>query len=316
MLSSFESAEGPLAMSIVRDISERKQAEEAVRASEAKFRGLLDGAATPIVGVDSHGFIVLVNAATERLFGYTREELLGQPLETLVPERFREAHGDHRARYATEPSTRPMGLCMDLFARRKDGSEVPVEISLSPAETEEGLLVMAIIIDISARKQSEERLKQQAAELQALNKELEAFTYSVAHDLRAPLRRVDGFAGLLLDEYNSGLPEEAQRYLHRVREGTRQMGQLVDDLLNLARVGRREVNLQVTGLGSLVQEVVAELKREAGGRDIEWKIQSLPFVECDPALMKVVFTNLLANAVKYTRPPHIAKTHISTPLTI
>src|SRR3989338_100561 len=188
MLSSFESDEGPLAMSIVRDISDRKQAEEAVRASEAKFRGLLDGAATPIVGVDSHGFIVLVNAATERLFGYTREELLGQPLETLVPERFREAHRGHRARYATQPSTRPMGLCMDLFARRKDGSEVPVELSLSPTETQEGLLVMAILIDISARKRAEQLLQQRATELQALNAELEAFTYSVSHDLRSPLR--------------------------------------------------------------------------------------------------------------------------------
>jgi len=305
-------AEKPARVALVYDVTDRKRAEEALQASEAKFRGLLEGAATPIVGVNSQGLIVLVNAATERLFGYAREELLGHPLETLVPERFREAHGGHRMRYATQPSTRPMGLCMELFAKRKDGSEVPVEISLSPAETQEGLLVMAIIIDISARKQAEARLKQQAAELQAVNAELEAFTYSVAHDLRSPLRRIDGFAQLLVEEHSGGLPEDAQHCLDRVREGTRHMGQLVDDLLNLARVGRKEVNLQVTGLGSLVQAVVTELQRETGDRAIEWKIQSLPFVECDPSLLKVVFTNLLSNAVKYTRPRPQAVVEVGT----
>lgn len=149
-------------------------------------------------------------------------------------------------------------------------------------------------------------------QLEAANKELEAFTYSVAHDLRAPLRRIDGFAQLLAEDYSAGLQEEAQQYLRRVQEGTRQMGQLVDDLLNLARLGRKEVILQVTGLGSLVQEVLRDLKRETGDRAIEWKIQPLPFVECDPALMKVVFTNLLSNAVKYTRPREQSRIEVGT----
>jgi len=287
----------------------RRRAEwnaEALRASEKKFRGLLEGAATPIVGVNSQGLIVLVNAATERLFGYTREELLNRPLETLVPERFRNAHQYHRARYATQPRTRPMGLCMDLFAKRKDGSEIPVEISLSPAETQEGLLVMAIIIDISARKKAEQQLQQRAAELQAVNGELEAFTYSVSHDLRAPLRHIDGFSKLLMDGHSSELTEEAREYIATIRESTSEMSRLVDDLLNLARIGRRELSMEVTGLKTVVEGVVSNLKAGNASRAIEWAVQPLPFIECDPSLMKQVFINLLSNAVKFTRQRDLA----------
>ena len=301
----------PARVALVYDVTERKRAEEALRTSEAKFRGLLKSAADGIVIVDHSGRIVLLNPQAERMFGYEPGELLGQHIEILVPERFRAEHGKQHDKYFSS-SIHEMGSGADVFALRKDGSEFPISLMLSSFESDEGPLAMSIVRDISERKQAEERLKKHAAELQALNAELDAFTYSVAHDLRAPLRRVDGFTGLLLEEYNDALPEDAQRYLGRVREGTRQMGRLVDDLLNLARVGRKEVNLQVTGLGSLVQEVVAELKREAGGRDIEWKIQSLPFVECDPALMKVVFINLLSNAVKYTRPRQQAIVEVGT----
>lgn len=148
----------------------------------------------------------------------------------------------------------------------------------------------------------EQRVLQRTGELEATNKELEAFTYSVSHDLRAPLRRIDGFAKLLVDEYAADLPDEARHYLTRVREGARQMGLLVDDLLNLARLGRQEPRLQVAGLSTIVERVASVLKRDTEGREIEWKLQPLPFVECDPSLIEVVFTNLLSNAVKYTRP--------------
>ena len=139
-------------------------------------------------------------------------------------------------------------------------------------------------------------------ELSATSKELEAFTYSVSHDLRAPLRHIDGFSQLLSEDFGPQLPEDARRYLERIRSGTRQMGQLVDDFLNLARVGRQELRLQVTGLKSLVEEVRRELLAEAEGRQVQWEVGSLPFVECDPALLKQVFANLLSNALKYTRP--------------
>jgi light-regulated signal transduction histidine kinase (bacteriophytochrome) len=148
--------------------------------------------------------------------------------------------------------------------------------------------------------------------LEISNKELEAFTYSVSHDLRAPLRRIDGFANLLVEEYGSQLPEEGARYLSRVREGAKQMGHLVDDMLNLARLGRKDLNVQVTGLSSIAEAVADVLKRDTSDRAVEWKIQSLPFVECDPALMEVVFTNLLSNALKYTRPREQAVIEVGT----
>jgi signal transduction histidine kinase len=158
----------------------------------------------------------------------------------------------------------------------------------------------------------ERRVTQRTAELEATNKELEAFTYSVSHDLRAPLRRIDGFAKLLVDEYNTELPDEARHYLGRVRDGARQMGLLVDDLLNLARLGRQDVKLQVAGLSTIVQRVTTSLQRDAEGRDIEWQIHPLPFVECDPALIEVVFTNLISNAMKYTRPRAHAVIHVGS----
>ena len=148
----------------------------------------------------------------------------------------------------------------------------------------------------------EQRVIQRTAQLEAANKELEAFTYSVSHDLRAPLRHISGFSKILTEEYGASLTPDAQRHLQRIQEGTRRMGLLVDDLLNLGRIGRHEVRLQVTGLNSIVNEVVDELKPECAGRQVEWKVANLPFVECDPALMKQVFQNLLSNAVKFTRP--------------
>ena len=139
-------------------------------------------------------------------------------------------------------------------------------------------------------------------QLTASNKELEAFTYSVSHDLRAPLRHISGFSKILKEEFGAQLPIEAQHHLQRIDEGTRRMGMLVDDLLNLAHVGRRDISLQVAGLKSVVQEVIVSLAPDIGERQVEWKIGDLPYVECDTALIKQVFQNLLANAVKFTRP--------------
>lgn len=147
----------------------------------------------------------------------------------------------------------------------------------------------------------ERHVEERTAELVAANKELEAFTYSVSHDLRAPLRHIDGFSKLLLEEYSAALPDEARRYLTRVRESTLRMGRLVDELLNLTRVGRQELRVQLTGMNSLVAEVRRDLEPEMEAREVEWRVDSLPFVECDPVLMKQVFANLLSNAVKFTR---------------
>jgi signal transduction histidine kinase len=150
------------------------------------------------------------------------------------------------------------------------------------------------------------RVQTRTAELTSSNKEMEAFTYSVAHDLRAPLRHIDAFSKILLEDFAAALPPEGRRYLENVRNGSRHMSQLVDDLLNLARVGRQELKREPTPLDRLVGEVVAELKGDSEGRQIEWHIQPLPVLECDAGLMKLVFANLLANALKFTRPRPVA----------
>ena len=145
-------------------------------------------------------------------------------------------------------------------------------------------------------------LEQRRGDLAAANQELEAFTYSVSHDLRAPLRHIDGFSNLLLEEHGSELSDQARHYLTRVRDGARRMGQLVDDLLSLSRVGRQEVRWHIVGLNALLEEAQRDLQPEMEGRQIDWKISPLPFMECDPALMRQVFANLFSNALKFTRP--------------
>ena len=146
------------------------------------------------------------------------------------------------------------------------------------------------------------RVVERTAQLAETNKELEAFTYSVSHDLRAPLRHISGFSKILSEEFGAALNPDAQRYLQRIQDGTHRMGLLVDELLNLAKVGRHALYRQVTGLGAVVAEVVSMLTSESEGRQVEWKIADLPFVECDPVLIKQVFQNLLANALKFTCP--------------
>src|SRR3989338_199840 len=156
-LSALETDQGVLVTSIIRDLTERRRAEEALRASEARFRTLVESAQDALVGINAEGQIVLANAQTEKLFGYSREELLGKVVEILLPERFRKRHVGHRAAFFSDPSARPMGACLALWGRRKDGSEVPVDISLSPIESGDGLIVPATIRDTTARRRGDQR---------------------------------------------------------------------------------------------------------------------------------------------------------------
>jgi signal transduction histidine kinase len=157
----------------------------------------------------------------------------------------------------------------------------------------------------------ERRVAGRTAELAAANRELETFTYSVSHDLRAPLRQIDGFSRILLEHVGSGLDSKSQHYLRRIQEGTQHMGRLVDDLLNLAQLGRQDLHTRATPLDAIVDDALSELRGDWGSRIIQWTTGGLPTVDCDPGLMKIVFTNLLSNAIKYTRPREVATIEVA-----
>jgi PAS domain S-box-containing protein len=424
-LSPLETEDGTLVSSAIRDITERKRAEQ-------QFRGLLESAPDATVIVNQRGHIVLVNTQTERLFDYKRADLVGQSVEILVPERFRDAHPGHRTRYFGDPKVRSMGSSLELYGRRRDGSEFPVEISLSPLETEGGVLVsstirdvterrkaedqrfqLAAIVDssddaiigksldgvilswnrgaerlfgyaaseavgkpitmllppgrvgeepaiiariqrgervesfetvrrrkngtdldvsvtisaihdsrgnvigasklardISERKRAEEALARAKEAAEAASHELESFSYSVAHDLRAPLRGIDGFSQVLLEDYADKLDSEGQRYLGRVRESAQHMAQLIESLLSLARVTRDDIRRELVDLSKLAQLTVARMTAAEPERQMEIVIAEGLTVEGDARLVGLVLENLFSNAWKFTRKQPVGQVEL------
>ncbi|HEX7038209.1 MAG TPA: PAS domain S-box protein [Pseudomonadales bacterium] len=296
-----------VAVLLARQRLRRERTEAELKASDARFRQFVESAPDAVVIVDGDGRIRMVNAETERMFGHPRAGLVGRAVEVLLPERYHDAHVRHRAGYGSDPRLRPMGEGLELHGRRADGSEFPVEISLSPVQTDAGLLVLADIRDVTERRQQarrirelNERLTRDNAELEALNRELEAFSYSVSHDLRAPLRAIDGFSQALLEDFGDRLGPEARGHLDRVRNAAQRMGQLIDDLLKLSRVARAQLDLQEVDLSALAREVTDELQRAEPAREVEIDIRDGLRVTADPRLLRIALENLFDNAWKFT----------------
>jgi PAS domain S-box-containing protein len=297
---------------VVHDVTERKRAEAALRHSDARHRAILEAALDCIVTMDGDGRVIEFNPAAERTFGYRKRDVFGRPLaDLIIPPAFRQAHRDGLARYRATGTQTVLGHRIEMRAVRSDGSEFPVELAITkiPGQGEE--LYTGYLRDISERKQSEDalrtlnaeleqRISQRTAELQAAVDELEAFSYSVSHDLRAPLRSIDGFSQALVEDAGPVLSTETRTHLNRIRHATQRMGQLIDDLLQLSKVSRGEMTREAVDLGELAVRIANELNRRSGGHSPAITVAPSVVAMGDPRLLRVLFENLLDNAWKFT----------------
>lgn len=292
------------------------------------FQAAVEAAPTAMLIVDSQGRIVLLNKETERQFAYHRDELLGQFVELLVPERFRDQHVLQRADFNACPSARRMGIGRDLLGRRHDGSEFPAEIGLTPLETENGLFVVIAIVDITARKELEDaqlklndeleqRVVARTAELTCANEalersnvELQQFAYIASHDLQTPLRGISGFAQLLKEDYQGRLDASADTYIERIVVEVKRLKTLINDLLTYSRVESRARPFESTDLGRVFDEVVAILESSISDSRGVVTRGDLPLVAGDASQLVPLLQNLIENALKYhgEKPPRV---HVS-----
>ena len=282
------------------------------KALEARYEGLLETVPDAIVMVNNTGQIVLINERAETLFGYKKEELLGRPVEVLLPARFREGHVGHRTRYHAEPKIRTMGTGLEFFAIRKDGTEFPVEISLSPLKTDDGVFAMSAIRDITERTQLEEELRQKNNALEEQNRRVEGanrlkseFLANMSHELRTPLNGIIGFAEIMHDGRVGPVSDQHKEYLSDILTSARHLLQLINDVLDLSKVeaGKMQFNPQVVNLQIVVQEVREIVRTLAASKRIEVRSEidpGLSAVDADPRSVKQILYNYLSNALKFT----------------
>jgi PAS domain S-box-containing protein len=291
-----------------RDISALKEAEVQLREREERFRRVFEDGPLGITLVSPKMEILQANDAFCRLLGYRAEELIGRSRVPLTHPDDAPIDGTLTAQLLRGEIP---GFHLDKRYIHKTGAIVWVSVTVSVVRDEQGkpLYFLGMIRDIGDRKRRDEevdRLNRQLAskvdELTAANDELEAFTYSVSHDLRTPLRHMDGFSRMMVADYGDQIPPGAQLYLDKIRNNANRMGIMVDDLLNFSRLGRRDVSRQMTDVARLVEGIVKDLRPESAGRDVEFRIGALPPADCDPALTRLILLNLLVNAIKFTRP--------------
>ncbi|HWA09303.1 MAG TPA: PAS domain S-box protein [Opitutaceae bacterium] len=302
-------------LGLIRDITERKEAEVVT----ARLAAIVESSNDAIVGKDLAGIVTSWNSGAEAIFGYSAREMENQSITKLIPPERQHEEVEILERIRNGGSIQHF----DTVRLRRDGSPIDVSVTVSPIRDGTGRVVGAskVARDISGRKRAEaeirqlnasleERVKERTAQLEMANRELEAFSYSVSHDLRAPLRAIDGFSQAVMEDFGPALPAEGQRQLTIIRESAQRMGELIDDLLAFSRLSRQPLGKRETDLNGLVRDVWDSLTAERQERAVEFTAGNLPPCSGDPALLRQVWFNLLSNALKYSRRRNPARIEV------
>lgn len=316
-VNNLEQAEQELSKSnesLSNEIVERKLKEADFRQSEKRFQALLQSRSDALVIVDEKGLITLVNDRVQALFGYVPEELIDQPVEILLSNPFRAEHGERRNSYDSKARTRFMGEGVDLNGVRKDGSEFPVEISLSQMPIDGGMIVCTVIRDVTERNETERKLISYTAELERSNGELQNFASLASHDLQEPLRKVKAFSDRLKKQLGDSIPVAGLDSLERMLSSVDRMQTLINDLLNYSRVTIRSQPFAKVKLSQIVTDVLDDLETLIKKSEvlIEVNIDNLPVIDADAVQMRRLFQNLISNAVKFRQPGQLPVIKISS----
>ncbi|MGK7345815.1 MAG: PAS domain S-box protein [Candidatus Nitrospinota bacterium M3_3B_026] len=288
----------------------RRETEKLLK-SQKQLAAVLEMVGEGVITAEADGRIAGVNRKALETWGYAEEELLGESLTVLMPERYRARHEEGMRRHMETGERRILGKTVELAGLRKNGEEFPLDLNITQTTVEGRTLFIGAARDITERKEAERELEkyrhhleelveERANELNSVNRELEAFSYSVSHDLRAPLRGVDGFSQALLEDYGDRIDEQGKFYLTRVRAGCQRMGELIDGLLNLSRLTRGVMEREDVNLSEMAHAVIDDLRRHDPGRAVDVVIDDGLVASGDRILLRAVLDNLLSNAWKFT----------------
>lgn len=309
-ISLIKNSEGQIIGSahVVRDITSRLLAEENLKKSEDRLRKVIEAAPNGLVMVNYKGIIVLCNAQVEVIFGFKKEELIGHPIDTLIPERFRRNHTSFVGGFMGKPEARQMGAGRDLFGLRKDGSEFSIEIGLSPIHIGNEIYVLSSIVDITKRKAMEDQLRHYSNVMEQKNLEMEQFVYTVSHDLKSPLVTSSGFLGLLREDLEAKRYENLADSFSRLERANQRMSQLIDDLLQISRIGRIKLEFEKVNVTELIETICENLSVQIQEKNMSVEVQPgivVPFA--DKNRVYQVFENLIINALKYGAGAEVKK---------